>query len=232
MVTQIQDRTKHPSTTKIGNELKAAYRWAMRKIYNSENGPDTLVTIGEEKTLVARTRTYDVSAAVTNSFLGIKQLWVKLSTDSVFSPMVPTDTNSMDFMIRDSEINSDTSVVAVGHPVFYDSINFGQVRFAPALPSGAVVRIDYYQFAIALDVAAVTTLTEGQKVFDAITDAIMDKATAQVFNLLSDDRELKWELSAKENLVDAIWNINRRVQGPGAISTKPWGGKGRNRRFI
>ena len=239
IIAQVQARTKMPSTTKIGNELKAAYRWAMRKVFNTENGPDLLVTIGEEHTMSSRTRTYDLAANTTKPFLGIKQLWLKLSTDSMFSPMVSTDSNTIDFMVRDAETASDTSVVARGHPVFYDSINFGEVRFAPALPSGAVIRIDYFQFALELDIdeasespADSTDDVEVQSILDTIVDAIMDKTTSNVFNLLSDDREIKWEMSAKETLTDAIWTLQRRVQGNGPITTRPWGGKGRARRII
>lgn len=232
IISQVKDRTKHTSSPKVGNELKTAYRWAMRKVFNTENGPDLLVTLGEEHAIAARTRTYNLISNCTKPFLALKQLWLKLATDAVFTPMLTVDTNGAEFALLDAEASADTSVFATGHPVFYDVYDFGQIRIAPALPAGCTIRVDYYQFALDLGIeSSGQDSSEGpeiQQILDAISDAILDKTTALVFRMLDDARELTYAMDAKENLTDAIWNLNRRVQAP--TRTRPW--KGRTRRLL
>lgn len=215
IVTQVQARTKHPNSGTVTNELLAAYRWAHRRVFNTENGPNLNVIIGEEITLAARTKEYELDIVTVESFLAIKQIWLRLPGETTFTPMVSADTNDPAFMAWDSDPNSST-LVASGHPVGYNSINFGSVRFAPALPATSVIRVDYF------------TQFDGDcngpsaNMCGVIEDAVMDKCTSLVFNLLDDDRWTKWEASANTNLTDAIWVLQKRVQGP--TTTTPWRG--------
>lgn len=228
MVTKVKTRTKQADDTKVITELQSAYDWARNRVFNTENGPDILSTFDEELTLAARTRNYNLAANLANSILGIKQLWLKLTTDTVFTPMIPADTNRTEYVRNDSETAADTTVIATGHPVYYDVINYNQVRFAPALPSGAVIRVDYYRIAPLPDPTANPTLDAGNDLPEVFHEAIVNKATAQVFENLDDSRAGTWELRAESTLRDAMYVTQRRVQGP--ILTTPF--RARRRRVV
>lgn len=226
MVRRIKHRTKLADDYKVLIELQDAAEWAGRRVYNSENGPDLLITMGEEVALAARTRTLDLAGedVLVNALLGIKQLWLKLPSDSIFTPMVAADSNSMQFIRNDSELDSDTSVVAQGHPVYYDVLNFSQVRFAPALPASSKIRVDYYTSTAFNEVSGEASVA----LPEIFHQAILAKATAQVYEDLDDSRAMVWEGRALSMLQDALYVANRRVQAP--VTTTPF--RARRRRYI
>src|SRR5439155_2268772 len=102
MVALVKQRTHVNDDTKVISEVQNAYRWVQRRVFNSQDGGDLLSTMDTEKTLSAVTTTYDIGANVTGEFLGLKQLWLKLPSDTVFTPMTYADTNSLQFLRNDS----------------------------------------------------------------------------------------------------------------------------------
>lgn len=213
MVALLKQRTKVQDTAKLLPELRAAYRWVVRKVYTSADGPDLLVTIGEELTaLAADTREYDLKTNLNDAkLLGVKALWVKFPTDTGFSPMQQADTNDPAFQSGDSTLEA-APLVATAHPVLYDMVNFSFVRFSPALPSGAIIRCDYDRIGSVPDPTTNNTQEDGSDIPDAFHDAIVSKATAHIFNMLDDSREGAWENRAREELRDAIYTTQRRVR--------------------
>jgi hypothetical protein len=205
--TVVSSRTFMSDTTKLGYELDAAIQWAYNKVYNSSNGPDMIMDFADEFTLTSRTIEQDLAASTgvnDTTLFGIKKLWLKLSGDIEFHPMIPVDGNDAEFGIT-ALAASDTTTVATGHPVYYQLFNHQSVRFSPPLPSGAIVRADYFQFASLGTLAGIS---------DNIHQCIIDKATSTVFNLLDDDRSMYWNAIAERNMVDALHALNRKVQAP------------------
>ncbi len=214
MMDLLKLRTKVADQSKLLLELRSGYRWAARRIFNAEGGPDLLVTLGEELTaLAATTRDYNVGSLTAGVLLGIKQLWVKLPSDSKFTLMEPTDAGNVCFTNADSATTA-APVTAIGHPVFYTVVNVSKVRFAPALPSGAVVRIDYFRTGEPPDPTTNPTQTNGTDLPDVFHDAICSKAIAQTFGFLDDSREGAWETRARDELNDAIYLATKRTQSP------------------
>ncbi len=238
MLDLLQSRTRVTNRAKKLGELRSAYRWVVRRVFNSADGPDLLATIGEElPPLAAVTRTLDIGAAVTQgALIGIKKLWLKLPSDTSFVGMDPMDSNDPYFIDSDAATAADPRVAA-GHPVLYMVINFSQARFAPALPVGAIIRVDYFREGPAPGVPDTSSETSSSELLeDAVTgqdlpaifhDAMVNKATAQLFNMLSDEREASWERNASDSLNDAIY-MGHRVQAP--TVTQPF--RARRRRYL
>ena len=66
MIALVTQRTKVSDSTKILRELNSAQRWTARRVFNSADGPDLLVVIGEElAALGSTTRTLDIGATIT-----------------------------------------------------------------------------------------------------------------------------------------------------------------------
>ena len=237
MLSLLQQRTKVADRTKQLAELQSAYRWVVRRVYNTQDGPNLLSTIGEELTaLAAVTRTMDLGAAVTSGeMIGIKKLWLKLPSDTNFVGMDPTDSNDPYFIDADAYTAANPAIAA-GHPVLYMVINFTQARFAPALPIGAVIRVDYFRIGPAPGVPEGSETESAELAEDAVTavdlpaifhDAMVNKATAQLFSMLDDDRDASWETQARDALNDALY-MGHRVQSP--TSTQPF--RARRRRYL
>jgi hypothetical protein len=194
MVDLVKDRSKQSDTAKILRELRAAYRWCVNRVYLAEGGPELLSTVGQEITLAADTRDYDLGANVTVTggvYLGLKQLFAKLPTDQTFTPMIERDASAPEFQSRDSQPAA-TPDVAGGHPILYHVYNFSQFRFAPALPSGTVLRADFFQFANPPDPTTNNTAETGVDLTDLFHDAVTCKAAAHCLENLDDDRTGAW----------------------------------------
>ena len=221
MVGRVRDRTSYKNDKKIVGELASSADWAYNRVFNSANGPNQFLVPAEEVTISSRTQTYNLGAALAGGNLyGVKLLWLKFSSDTVFTPMVPLDSGDLRFIAADNVPDSDTTTVATGHPVFYDVLDFAQVRFAPALPA-CTIRASYWIKPTPPDPTA--NNAQGYASRDALEpthEAIVDKATAQIFRLLSDDRSLEYVIDAERKLVDALHVVGKRVAGP--ITTQPF----------
>lgn len=232
MLALLKQRTKIADPTKLLLELRDAYRWAVNKIYKSSDGPQMLVTVGEELTaLAATTREYDIEANISGgSLLGMKQLWVKLPADLGFTPMLPRDTGDPDFIAFDGQPAADPTI-AQGHPVFYSMINFSKARFAPALPAGAVLRVDYARIGPVPDPTTNPTQEDGVDIPDLFHSGVVAKATAHLFNTLDDTREGSWETRAESFLNDAIFAAGKGARTQRPVETQPFR-RGRRRRGL
>lgn len=222
MMALLRQRTKIPDSSKLLNELRVAYRWAVNKIYKSADGPRLLCTVGEELTLAAITRSYDLEANLAGgTLLGMKQLWAKLPGATQFTPMIPRDVSDPEFMALDAQTAADP-LIATGSPVFYSMINFGQARFAPALPATTVLRVDYARIGPAPDPTLNPTQQDGTDIPGLFHDAIVNKATALLFNTLDDTREGSWHTQAMDVLNDAIFAAGKGAQTQQPVQTQPF----------
>lgn len=199
-VIAIQDRTKSSRIPMIVAELNSAQDWAWNRILTSN--PNIMKVDDVEKTMIGQTSSYNLALNVsaTQTLVAVKWLGVKLTGDTKFTAVVFIDSSDDRFMAADQD------TAAVGQPVFAAMENFNQVRFAPPLPSGAIVRVDYIYAPADLDFEVNTTPDLPQTVHQACTD----KATAQVFVTLDDDRAGYWEAQALSKLYSAMNTINRQ----------------------
>ena len=232
MVNRVSNRTHFGTTgtdlTIITGELNAAKDWVYNRIFASQNGPDLLMTFDAEITLNSTTRDWDAGANVgSDDIYGVKTIWVKFTSDTIFTPAVPRDAGDDDFIWGDAYTSANPTP-ATGHPVFVDYANFAKVRFSPPLPSGTIIRLDYWRRPPDLDESTHNTLAYGADVPEPFLEAIMDKATAQCFVNISDDRVAYWERSALEKLVVALQVAQKRRQGP----IKTTGFRIKRRRFF
>jgi hypothetical protein len=229
MVAFVKAWTKHSDDSKILIALRSGYRWTVKRVYNSEGGPDLLSTIGRELSIASTTRDYDLSAAIETAgggeLLGIKQLWLKLPSDSNFTPMNEVDAETPAFQVYDAELAA-SPTIASGHPVLYQVVNYDKVRFAPALPSGSTVRADYFRVAPPPDPTTNNTAETAVDLPAIFHDAITAKAIAEIFSMLDDTRTGEWETRARDHANDAIHTAGKRVQQP--TRTTPWS-RGRRR---
>jgi hypothetical protein len=223
MLDLLKQRTKIQDPTKLLLELRAGYRWAVNKIYKSADGPAMLVTIGEELTaLVATTRDYNIESHISGgNLLGMKQLWVKMPGDTGFTPMIPLDADDPQFQALDDQPAASPRV-ASGHPVFYAMLNFGSTRFAPALPTGSILRVDYARIGPVPDPTTNPTTENGVDIPALFHDGVVNKATAHLYNTLDDDREGSWETRAMDCLNDAIHAAGKGVRTQAPVRTKPF----------
>ncbi len=212
MVLRVKDRTKQTDESRILSELSGAQAWAFNRIFNSENGADLLVTIDEEVTLVADARTIDLATELTYEVVGLKRLWLKLPNETQFTRMLSVDAGHPMFMDRDTLPDNETTIT--GHPVYYYVENFSSVRFAGILPSGSVVRVDYFRFPPALDPTTNNTLTSGLDLPAVTHEAIVDYATAEVWDMLDDSRSGPRMMRALDRLNVALYVLQSRSKGP------------------
>lgn len=226
IIDAVKARTRQNDDTKVIREVNSAKDAIYQRVFNSVGGPDLLMTFDNEVTMAAVTREYDIDANVTGTVYALKGLWLKLSGETAFTPMVPMDAWSEPVArFYDQYPSSDTTSVAAGHPVVYQVFNFAKLRFFPMLPSGAVLRIDACIKAPDIDPTSNTTLTYGNDIPEPTHEAIVDKATAQVFEQLNDDRWRDWDVMAERKLNDAMYLMTRRTQGP--TVTTPYRRRGR-----
>lgn len=228
MVDKVKYRTHHTSDTKIVAELISAQDLIFNKIFKSAKGPDQLSVQGQEISIASRTREYDLGAQITGTLYGVKLLWLKFSTDTTFTPMQPADTAELKFIFDDQWAASDTTTVADGHPVLYDIVDWAKVRFSPPLPSGCTIRADSWLKAPNIDPAANNVLAYGDDIIEPTHEAIVSKATSQIFVGMDDDRWRVWDADARERINDALFVLDRRTGGP--TRTKPF--RSGHRRWI
>lgn len=222
MLAFITQRTRQTDVVKILRELRSAHTWVALNLFNAGGG-DLCVTIGEElPALVAVTRDFDLGAVTSGTFLSIKTLWLKFPSDSRFVPMIENDSTDPEFEVTDSATVADPDI-AYGHPVRYDVLNFQKVRFARALPVGAIIRADYSKIALPPDPATNDTATSGTDLSELFHEAEVNKTCAQIFTSQEDDRVAQYEVRAREMLNAAIYAALKRKRGP--TRTKPFRGR-------
>ncbi len=229
LVDSVKARTRHVDDTRVVRELNSALAWAYGRVFNSTGGPDLLMTFDTELAIAAVTRDYDLGANITGTLYSLKQLWLKLPSDTNFTPMFQRDAMSdPQYVWNDQYPSSDTTSIAIGHPVRYEVMNFAEVRFSPMLPSGSRLRVDACIKPPDIDPTTNPTLTYGLDIPEPTHEAIADKATSQIFSLLDDSRWAEWDRKAETKLHDALYLMTRRAQGP--TITSPY--RRRQRRWI
>jgi len=231
MLSILTQRTKISKPDRLLAELRVAYRWAVNEIFKSADGPQLLMTVGEElPVLAATTRNYDLETnLVGGSLLGLQNLWARLPGAITFSLLTPRDVTSSDFVASDTHTAADP-LIASAYPIYYAVVNDGQVRFAPALPSGTYLRADYARLGPEPDPTVNPTQQDGTDIPAMFHDAVVNKATAHLFNTLDDSRESSWETRAIQSINSAIYAAGKGTRTQRPVETKPF--RSRTRRSL
>jgi hypothetical protein len=220
MLDTVKVRTHISDDTKVVRELNSAKDWVYNRVFISENGPDAIMKTGLTVPILTNTRELDIAAAMRTYELplpgelyGVKQLWLKLPTEIKYTPMDTKDTGDPAFQMTDT--GDDANEVATGHPVYYDMVNFSVARFSWIIPAGSSIRADLWEVPPAFDLATNTTTA----IPTCLHQSICDKATAQCFVNLDDDREPMWERNAERKIREALFALNKRTE---PIKTQPF----------
>lgn len=201
MITRIQDRTQSNNIGSIIDELNSAQDFIWNRIIT--NNSNILKVDNCQLTMAAQTSSYDLGANVTSGTLvAIKWLGTMFSGETIFNPVGWIDSSSDQFLLADQSTQA-----ATNSPVFAASENFTQVRFAPPLPAGTVIRVDYIYTPTDLSLSA-NILSDLPNI---VHEAMTDKATAQTFMNIDDgSRAAYWEGQARDKLMSAQNSLRRR----------------------
>lgn len=201
MLQVLRDRTHLQKDSVLEAELTSAQSFIWNRLITDDNG---LLVESTQLTLAVDTSSYDLAAALAVAdnkvFVALKFLGIKPAGSTRFSPVRFINSSAPRF------ISASQDDAGSGSPVYAASENFDQIQFAPPLLAGTVIRVDYIYAPAALNLATriLSDLPE------LVHQAIVDKATAQVFNILDDTREQAWELRAIDKFISAQNAINRR----------------------
>ena len=146
-------------------------------------------------------QSYDMGANITaGEIWGVKKLWVKYSGEAEFTEAEHHDAASPEFLYRDQ------MTAQVMHPLFYDVVNFDQLRFAPTLPASTTIRVDWIGMPpdFSLETEAVTSMPT------PLHHAVMAQAAAQLLDNRDDTRAPSWERRAREWTHTALLTISKR----------------------
>ena len=163
-------------------------------------GEDIEVTF-ETELSPGSVQTYDLGTNISaGEIWGVKRVWVKYSGESEFTEAEYHDASSAEFRYRD-QLSAQTM-----HPLYYDVINFDQLRVAPTLPASTTLRIDWIGSPpeFSLETETVTTMPA------PLHHAIMDQATAQILDNRDDTRSAIWERRAMQRTQAALLLVARR----------------------
>lgn len=202
MIEMVGDRTKSTKTNMIVNELNAACDEMWKRLYVVY--PDCQITFDSEGTFSVDTQEFDLGAEIVSLggvFYGSKTFYIKASGEDRFIPVQFMDTNDPRFQSQEQE------QAQVMQPVFASLINFDKIRFAPAMPAGTLWRSDWIGKPPNLSLATNTQTS----IPEPFHQAIVDYATATVFDTLDDDREMTNQRKASWKITSAI-NVAKRRQ--------------------
>lgn len=208
MLQQVRRRTgRRGQDPKLLDELNNALDWLWPRLYAVN--PNLEITFGTTGTFSADTQTFDLGAAIAAGELyGLKGFWVKRSGDEDYVPVRFMSSGRLSFVLSDQDTASVTT------PVLADVINFDQIRFSPAMPSGAGWRADWIgkPAPFNLDDNADTTVP------DTFAAPLVDRSIAVLFNLGDDDKDNRWFIEADASALRCA-QVNKRRQFQNRRST-------------
>lgn len=202
MLTTVISRTHYTNKEPvIIQELNSALSEVWQRLYRVF--PNVKLTFETTGTFASETQQFDLATEIGNqdgTFYGHKTFYIKGTSDENYIAVIFMDTNDSRFQSREQE---DAQVI---QPTFASAVNFGEVRFAPAVPANTQWRSDWIGKPpnLSLSTQCVTSIPE------PLHQAMTDLATANVFNIMDDTREVTWSRKAEAKISSAIQTIKRR----------------------
>ncbi len=187
------------------DELNSAADWAYNRLFTLNE--DICKNESEIITLASQTSSYDLGANVQRpNMYAVKWLGVQLVANAKFSPVQWMDS------ANDAFQSANQDPPATAFPVFCDTKNFNQVRFAPPLPAGAKIQVDYIWIPMLMNLNTNASFTSATYpgMPNPIYQSVVDKATAQVYIDIDDTRVVYWEDQAKRKLREALNLVDKR----------------------
>ena len=212
LIRAVQTDTQVASPTTIISALDEAQEWCANRILVMDE--NVLKVNNDQMTLTGDTRTYDLGANIsTGTLYQLKWLGVQLSTDTKFHQVEWVDSSENYFVQLDQ-----STTAASAHPVLAASENFDQVRFAPFLVSGDIIRADY--------IYKPKPLSLEDNVECDLPDPfhwpVVNKARSELFDAIDDDRAQTYMRRAIDTIYGAS-NVLQQRQLQQRPTTAPFG---------
>lgn len=219
MLALVKGRTKYLSNdTYLIQELNDGLAQAWKRIYPACS--DLQIMFETTGTLAVETQEFDLAAVITlagGEFFAHKTFYVYDAGSLKYIPVVFMDANDPRFLDREQ------MTAQVLQPCYAAAVNFGEVRFAPALPSGSQWRSDWVGNPPKMSLAAqvYTTLPE------PFAQPIVSWACANVFSTMDDTREDGIRDRFEDQCLAAVHQLKRRQnQTPQRTAPFPRSGGG------
>ncbi len=152
-------------------------------------------------TLAADTKSYDLAANVsTGELQQIELLGVEYSSETKFTPVTFIKGNSEQFDYWDQQ------AVQPIHPQYCVIDNYDRVRFAPGIPSGSILRVDYIYKPAQMSLQTQTTC----QLPTIFHEVIVSDAIRQCFLGIDDTRAGDYQFQAMNELYGALNVLNSR----------------------
>lgn len=219
MITRVQQDTSMSNVDTIIGKLNAAQDWVWNRILPMNT--EILKITDDQITVAADTKSYDLNAHVsTGELYELQWMGVQFSGDQDFWPVTYMNGSNPTFIYWDQQ---DEQAV---NPQYVAIDNFNQARFAPGLPSGTVIRVDYIYKPRQLSLANRVN-SDLPSIFD---ECMISKAVELVWRAMDDTRSGEAARDALDRLY-AAQNVlaTRQFQQP--FRTRP-SSRGPSRRWI
>lgn len=203
MLDTLTDRTKQHNVPLLTRELNSALSYVWNRLYQVV--PDLQITFETTGTFGVDTQQFDLAAEIAatgGEFFGHKTFYIMDANQNKYVPVVFCDTNDYQFQALQQE------AAQLRTPVLASAVNFGEIRFAPPVPSGTGWRSDWIGKPPNLSLAANTQTS----IPEPLHGAMVDLATAQVFNINDDTREVPWQRKAEDKIIVGIHAVKLRQQ--------------------
>lgn len=199
MLAAVQGDTQIADQNYVIRKLNKAQSYVANRIMPTN--VELFKVTDDQITLNSDTRSYDLAANVsTGELQQIEFLGVKYSSETRFTPVVYTKGNTDQFIYWDQE------PVQPVHPQYTVIDNYDRVRFAPGIPSGSILRVDYIYLPKALSLQTQTTC----QLPTIFHEVIVSDATRQCFLGIDDTRDQSYKFMAMDELYAALNVLNSR----------------------
>lgn len=201
MIRRLEATTKVFDAPTLIDKLNDGLDWAWNRIYAVH--PKVRIIFETTGTFGSSTHTFDLATALLpNELWAIETFWLKASGQTQYTPVRFVDVTDPRFLALDQE----TAQVIAPHLACV--VNFNQIRFAPALPSGVMWRADYVgkPGPLALSTNCITSIPS------PLQPAMMKYAEAELWLMTDDDREGSARTAALDLVTTGIHNLKRRDQ--------------------
>ncbi len=198
-IVAVQSDTQESDADVIVRKLNKAMSYVANRILATN--VEILKVTDDQIVLAADAKSYDLAANVsTGELLQLEFLGVQYSSETVFTPVEFIKGNSEQF------VYSDQQPVQAVHPQYCVIDNFNKVRFAPGVPSGSTLRVDYIYKPATMSLVTQTTC----QLPSIFHEVIVSDAIRQCFLRLDDTRDSLYKFQAMDELYGALNVLNSR----------------------
>ncbi len=209
MITRVQGDSQVSDVEYIIGKLNAAQDWVVNRVLPMNT--EILKVTNDQITVSVDTQSFDLNANIsTGTLYELQWLGVKFSGETIFTPVEYVNGSDPGFIYWDQQ-----GVQAI-HPQYVTTDKFNQVRFAPGLPSGTIIRADY--------IYKPREMSLQQRVNcelpDPFHECVVSEATSYCWRGIDDDRRGDMHGEAMDRLYGAQ-NVLKTRQFAQPFRTRP-----------